>query len=125
LLGYELNSSTLRRGDTLRLTLYWQALDEMDESLTTFAHLLDAHGMIVPGAGHDKLPLDGARLTDSWVAGEFLTDTFSLPLPDTLPSGPYTIEVGWYDAADPHFPRLPATGQGADQDRVLLREQLE
>jgi hypothetical protein len=121
LLGYDLNSDSVEPGGSLALTLHWEAIEEMSESLTTFVHLLDANGVLVAGAGQDKVPLDGQRPTFSWVEGEYLSDTFTLALPGDAPPGPYTIEVGWYDASDPTFPRLPATGEGADGNRVLLQ----
>ncbi len=120
LLGYERSAAELAPDSPVTLTLHWEALAEMERSYTAFAHLLAPDGSIVVGGGQDKLPRAGGRLTDSWVTGEFLSDSFQLALPDDAPPGPYTIEVGWYDAGDPTLPRLPARGSGADRDRVLL-----
>jgi 4-amino-4-deoxy-L-arabinose transferase-like glycosyltransferase len=69
LLGYALDSEQLRPEEPATLTLYWESAGEMDVSYTTFVHLLTKDGAIVPGAGEDKLPLNGARPTDSWVKG--------------------------------------------------------
>lgn len=120
LLGYDL-AAPLEPGQPTTLTVYWEALGEMEQSLSVFAHVLGGTGTLIAEAGQDKLPLNGERPTDSWLAGEFLTDTFTLTLPAAPPPGPYTIELGWYDAALPTFPRLPAQGVGADGDRVLIR----
>ena len=46
LLGYELTPQTAN--NPAKLTLYWQALTEMPQNLTVFAHLLDANGVMVP-----------------------------------------------------------------------------
>jgi mannosyltransferase len=124
LLGYDLSVDRVSSAAPITLTLHWETLSEIDESLTFFAHLLDAHGMIIPGAGQDKLPLEGLRPTDSWTAGEFISDTVIIMVGADIQPGPYTIEVGWYDAADPALPRLPVEGIGADRDRVLLQSQL-
>ncbi|MBA3530824.1 MAG: glycosyltransferase family 39 protein [Ardenticatenales bacterium] len=124
LLGYDRGEDQVAAGTPVTITLHWEALAPMEQSLTTFVHLLDSTGHLVPGAGQDKAPRDGARLTTSWVAGEFISDTFTLTLPEGAPPGPYTIEVGWYDAGEPSFPRLPARGKGADHDRVLLEMRL-
>lgn len=118
LLGYDIQRDEQNR---LQLTLHWESLTPMDQSYTAFAHLLDANGVIVPDAGQDKLPLDGARPTDGWVAGEYLSDTFVLTLPTEGYTTPYRIEIGWYNAQAPTFPRLPAIGKGADSNRVLLQ----
>ncbi|MDQ4075476.1 MAG: glycosyltransferase family 39 protein [Chloroflexota bacterium] len=120
LLGYDLSARHVSPGDAVTLTLYWEALSEMEKSYKTFAHLLTQDGAIVPGAGEDKLPLDGRRLTDSWVAGEFITDTFQLMIPENEGTDSYLVEVGWYDASASELPRLPASGAGASRDHVLL-----
>jgi len=40
LVGYDLDRRTARPGETLHLTLYWQALTEMEEDYTVFTHVL-------------------------------------------------------------------------------------
>jgi len=121
LLGYDLSEG---EGNTLRVTLHWESLVPLDKSYTTFVHLLDANGVIVPNTGQDKVPLEGARPTDSWVEGEYLSDAFTLTIPPEGYATPYQIEIGWYDGQDPAFPRLTATGEGADGNRVLLKNPL-
>jgi mannosyltransferase len=118
LLGYDVNEG---ENNTVEITLHWESLVPLDKSYTAFVHLLDVNGVIIPDAGQDKLPLNGARLTDSWVEGEYISDTFILTIPATGYTTPYQIEIGWYDANDPAFPRLPAIGDGADANRVLLQ----
>jgi mannosyltransferase len=118
LLGYDLIKGA---DNTVELTLHWESLAPLDKSYTAFVHLLDANGVIIPDAGQDKLPLDGARLTDNWVEGEYISDTFTLTIPAIGYTTPYQIEIGWYDAQDPTYPRLPAIGEGADGNRVLLQ----
>lgn len=117
LLGYDVIGTD---GNTIQVTLYWESLTPLDKSYTSFVHLLDANGVIIPDAGQDKVPLDGARPTDGWVEGEYLSDTFTLTIPAEGYATPYQIEIGWYDAQDPTFPRLPAYGKGADVNRVFL-----
>jgi 4-amino-4-deoxy-L-arabinose transferase-like glycosyltransferase len=121
LLGYSANEGA---GNTLQLTLHWESLIPLDTGYTTFVHLLDANGVLIPNAGQDKVPLDGARPTDSWVEGEYLSDTFTLTIPTEGYATPYQIEIGWYDAQDPTLPRLTAIGDGADGNRVLLQYEL-
>ncbi|TKJ31040.1 MAG: hypothetical protein CEE40_03030 [Chloroflexi bacterium B3_Chlor] len=105
LYGYDLSTDALRPGDTLYLTLYWQALDTMDTSYTVFTHLLDG-GSQVRGQ-MDSTPLGGARPTTGWVPPEYLRDEYRLVLQRDAPPGEYIIEVGMYDAATPDFRRLP------------------
>lgn len=78
-----------------RLTLYWQAVAPTDTRYTVFVHVLDVSasdsGEIY--SQQDAQPLQEARPTTSWLAGEILTDEYAL----TVPSGPFQIRVGLYD----------------------------
>ena len=60
LMGYELEEQTVRFGEPLRLTLYWQAVNDapMAASYTVFAHLLDPQEHVI--AQHDGTPAGGA-----------------------------------------------------------------
>ncbi|MBK6432902.1 hypothetical protein [Candidatus Amarolinea dominans] len=40
--------------------------------------------------------------TTGWLSGEYLTDRHVLRLPDSLPSGAYDVEIGFY--FDDHAP---------------------
>jgi hypothetical protein len=107
LLGYDL-PATAQSGQPITVTLYWQALAELDRGYTRFAHLL-ADGQIV--AQHDGVPGNGEFPTTSWVAGEVVTDTFELVLPADLPSGLYRLVIGLYD---PSTARRLTTSEGTD-----------
>jgi len=123
-LGYDLAGSKegvafpARPGDTLKLTLYWQALEATDLSYTVFAHLLGADGRL--RAQQDNLPCHGACPTTSWVAGEVLTDEYAITIPADAAPGEYRLEIGLYDGAtQQRLPVFDAQGQPAG-DRLLL-----
>ncbi len=117
LLGYDLQESSARPGDTLHLTLYWQALKPGATPQTVFTHLLDAQGAV--SGQKDSVPVNGTRPTTGWVAGEIITDPYEIPVNADAQPGPHQIEIGLYDPATGK--RLPVTsGQGAGEDRVLL-----
>jgi hypothetical protein len=107
----------------LRLTLYWQGVKPTPISYRVFTHLIDADNQIF--GQHDKVPLDGARPTTSWVEGEVLVDSYEIQLKPETPAGTYRLEVGLYDPAT--FARLPVSDvQGRPLgDRVLLDTRLE
>jgi mannosyltransferase len=105
LYGYDLSAEVLRPGDTLYLTLYWQALESMDTSHTAFTHLLDEASQV--RGQMDSVPLGGARPTTGWVPPEYLRDEYQLVVDSDAPPGEYLIEVGMYDASTPDFRRLP------------------
>ncbi|HSR29636.1 MAG TPA: hypothetical protein VLY63_03655, partial [Anaerolineae bacterium] len=120
LVGADLAPDSLAAGDMLRVTLYWQALAEMDIPYTVFVHLLGTDGQVL--AGHDSEPASGTRPTTGWVPGEFINDTHDLSIPrDTLP-GEYVVEVGLYDAVVPNLTRLPVLGEEGqvETDRVIF-----
>jgi hypothetical protein len=90
---------------SLDLTLFWQAKEEMDISYKFFVHLFDAQsGDLV--AQLDVVPRDWSYPTNVWDAGEYVSDRLSLPLTGVEP-GTYRIEIGVYhpDTGE----RLPAT----------------
>ncbi len=83
-----------------KLTLFWRAENPFDADYTLFVHLLGADG--TPALIADHAP---PRPTSNWMAGEIIADTVTLDTAN-LPPGSYPIEVGFYNAADPTFPRL-------------------
>jgi hypothetical protein len=122
LVGADLDTATVGPGETLHLTLYWQAQTSMTKSYTVFTHLLDADSRI--WAQQDGIPVSGARPTTGWVPGEVIRDEVQLAVDPQAPPGDYVIEVGLYDAGDPALLRLAVldeAGQPTD-DKVLLAE---
>jgi hypothetical protein len=95
LTGYDLAPDSLQAGDTLTVTLHWQARDWVGGAYTTFVHLLDPNGEGVVQA--DGPPFNGLHPTDHWLPGERLRDERQLAVPAGAPPGRYQLEVGWYD----------------------------
>ncbi len=118
-LGYDLDSTTPTPGGSLRLTLYWQAVQPMTTSYTVFVHLIDGQEKIWGQV--DSLPVQRTRPTTGWLPGEVVADTYDIPVSRTAPPGEYAIEIGLYDAAT--GARLPAYDEGGQRlnaDRILL-----
>jgi hypothetical protein len=118
-LGYDLDKVTVKPSGTLHLTLYWQALAEMETSYTVFVHLLDAQNRT--WGQTDNLPVGGTHPTTSWLSGEVVIDKYELVVDATAPAGEYQIEVGMYDLET--MLRLPANdeqGNPLPSDRILL-----
>lgn len=119
LAGLDLPQQVVRPGESLPLTLYWQGLAEFDKSWTVFVHLVDPAGRII--SQQDRLPGGGQFPTTGWLPGEYLTDTYHLPIPGEVAAGRnlYRLEIGLYDAND--FSRLPImeNGQVAGNSFVL------
>jgi hypothetical protein len=105
LYGYDLSADLLRPGDTLYLTLHWQALAPMETPYTVFTHLLDENNQV--RGQMDGQPQGGARPTTGWVPLEYVRDEYQLEVHGDAPPGDYLIEVGMYDASTPNLRRLP------------------
>ena len=125
LLGGDLAPNPARPGGTLEMTLYWEALAEMDVPYTVFVHLLGPDGRVV--SGQDGEPAFGARPTTGWVPGEYVTDPHEVMIPAELAPGQYVVEAGVYDAGAPNMPRLRiVTEEGqTEADRVIFTVRVE
>ncbi len=95
LLGYTLPTRSVKPGESVSLSLYWQARAELDRDYTVFVHVLDAAGTIVAQSDHQ--PQGGNYPTSIWDVGERVRDEFALNLPNDLANGKYQIKIGWYD----------------------------
>jgi hypothetical protein len=117
LLGVEIDGRQFEPGDDIHLALQWRALTHLEQDYHAFVHLLDGRDQVV--AGHDKVPLNDYFRPTAWQVGEPLRDEYVLSLPQDLPIGTYTLELGLYSYAD--LQRLPVVGTDQSQrDRVLL-----
>jgi hypothetical protein len=96
LLGFDMDSRNPRPGDTLKVTLYWQAKAEMDTSYTVFVHLVGDGGAI--RAQHDSVPHNGEWPTTGWVTGEVIADECHLIIAPETPPGTYHLIAGMYKA---------------------------
>jgi hypothetical protein len=97
LVGYNLDRRTAQPGETIHLTLYWQALAEMDKDYTVFTHVLGEQDRL--WAQMDSQPQGGAAPTSSWQVGQMTEDHYDLTLKPDTPPDVYDIEVGLYLAA--------------------------
>ena len=119
--GYDLDRTSVRAGETLHLTLYWQAIAPMDTSYTVFVHLLDAGGQI--RGQRDSAPVAGSRLTTSWMLNEVIVDEYDVPVDADAPPGRYQIEIGMYDPRTVvRLPVFDAGGARLPEDRILLAQ---
>jgi hypothetical protein len=117
LLGYDVSPEVVRPGQTLDLTLYWQARRQMSEDYTVFTHLVAAGGRMV--AQQDNQPAEGRYPTSAWDAGEIVVDQYRLTVAPDAPGGEYHLEVGMYLLST--LERLKIVGgDEKGQDRIWL-----
>jgi hypothetical protein len=115
LIGYALDRTAAQPGQTLRLILYWQALQPVRSNYTVFVHVLGPGDRIL--AGDDRQPADGQHPTSGWTPGQVVEDRHTLAIPDDASSGQYELEIGLYRRRTGE--RLAVRG-GPDKDRVVL-----
>jgi hypothetical protein len=48
-------------------------------------------------AQRDAEPADNLRPTTGWQRGEQVEDNYGIAIPESLPAGSYTLEIGMYD----------------------------
>ena len=112
LLGYALDPARALPGETVRLTLYWEAIHGPPGDYTVFAHLLDPAGRL--RGQKDNQPQGGMYPTHLWDEGERVQDEYQLMIAADAPPGTYQIAVGMYQLST--LQRLPVF----DRDGSLL-----
>ena len=94
LAGYELDRRQAVPGETVTLTLHWQAEAAPSQNYKVFVHLVGQNDVRV--AQHDSDPQQGDAPTGSWQPGQTIVDTHPLLITADAPPGAYRIVVGLY-----------------------------
>lgn len=92
--GYTLENSP-RRGEMLRIKLFWQTLKKPEQDFAIFLHVVGRHGQRYSQS-------DLVLPTSTWERNRFITTEVAVPLALNMPDEPSTIVIGLYD---------PQTGQ--------------
>ena len=117
--GYRLNPTDASPGDTLLLTLYWEAEAPVDGTYKVFSHLCDEEGGL--RAQQDNLPLRGAHPTQDWIPGTLIEDPYELQIPSDAATGQYALHAGMYDPQTlERLPALDGEGNPAPDDSLHL-----
>jgi 4-amino-4-deoxy-L-arabinose transferase-like glycosyltransferase len=118
--GFEFGARSLNPGDSLPVTLWWEALTELDINYTVFVHL------VLPPestwAQRDDTPLDGSAPTTTWIVGEQMEDHYELQLPDEAPPGVYFVEVGIFERATNDRLKVNFSEKGVVLGQVRVEE---
>lgn len=97
-----------RAGEELVVRLFWELARGRSQFDVRFVHLLDASGQLVAQSDEAPGPLP---------AGGQLADRATLPLPEDLPAGEYSLWLGWY--RHPELRRLMLIGPEGPQGSVF------
>ena len=123
LLGYHVDSESAAPGDTLELTLFWQAQRPLDIEYQVFVHVLDAEGQLM--AQSDKIN-PGEFPTHRWPTDRYVPDTHRLALPPDLPPGQYTVTTGlWVQAEGWRLPVFDDDGAAVGDTKPLFMLEVE
>jgi hypothetical protein len=95
LLGWELDDKKFKIGDEITVTLYFEVLDRIDKDYSIFIHgeVYGAQGRMVG----DHLPVQGTYQTDQWKKGQYIVDTWTGRIPDTISEGRLSLYVGFFN----------------------------
>ncbi len=84
LLGYDMDPEQPKVREAITVTLYWRALNEMEENYTIGVHLVgpdyESYG------GPDSYPARGNYATSLWKEGDIIRDTYSLRVHRNFPA---------------------------------------
>ncbi len=94
LVGYDQEPHRPRPGDSLHISLYWQALGKMEGAYSSYVHLVNGDGRTV--AQSDHRPGGDFYPTNLWRPGETLRDEHLIEIPADAPPGDYELWVGMY-----------------------------
>ncbi len=111
--AYSLDSSPRRPGQTIDITLTWQALDTMPHRYVASLHLLDSDVAMWGQIDH-VLGDDFEYPNILWAPGEVVSQTLRLPIDEDAPPGLYTLEFSVYDKISGNFDFLPVTTAGPE-----------
>ncbi|MDE3087990.1 MAG: hypothetical protein KGJ80_01220 [Chloroflexota bacterium] len=101
LVGYATDRANYRAGDTIYLTLYWFAVQEMDADYYVSVQLIDTKNVTV--AQQDGPTDQGLTPTTHWLSGEIVTDHHALA---AVAPGDYRLSVSMYLPLDNGFENL-------------------
>jgi len=99
--GYDLPGRVFAPGETLSLTLHWEAIAPYRADHRVFVHLIDPENDTAEGilAQADGAPRGGTYPFWVWAGGEDVSDTITLTIPPDARPGDYLLLLGVYDGA--------------------------
>lgn len=117
LIGYEISTDEVQPGETLDVTLYWQAIQPLDADYSVFIHLTDNYDILQ--AQRDSYPGMGNWPTSEWRPGAVVLDRHRVVIPETAPTpAQLRLDVGLYIYGTET--RLPVATVVGTSDHVTL-----
>jgi hypothetical protein len=88
---YQPASAVVKEGQSVRVSLWWQAAARIPADYTVFVHALDSGGQVA--GQHDSPPAYGFRPSSQWVGQEIVRDLHYFELSKDASE----FEIGLYD----------------------------
>ncbi|MGB9736700.1 hypothetical protein [Chloroflexus sp.] len=92
--GYDLSATQAVPGETIALTLWWQALQSNLDERSIMVHVRNGQDERIIDA--DGPPAGGGRPTSVWQAGELIIDERYITIPTDVLPGRYWLVIGSY-----------------------------
>ncbi|MCX6045959.1 MAG: glycosyltransferase family 39 protein, partial [Chloroflexi bacterium] len=121
--GYDLDQEAVKPGETLPLTLYWQATKSITKDYLVFVQLIDLKDGRKAGQ-RDGQPNCEANPTTFWLPGDMLADRYTVPVEPNASAGEYTLLVGMY-TGDERLPVRTADGHAQGNQIELTKVQVD
>jgi hypothetical protein len=119
--GYDLPLGVPPSGERLRLILYLQAEQALEEDHKISVRLVDREGHL--WGQYDNLPLNGAFPTSHWSPGTIVREWCDVPIQPGTPPGIYWLEVRMYRPGIAED--LEVLVEGESQGKVINLGQIE
>lgn len=96
LLGYEIDKTTVQAGESVFVTLYWEALGSTQTPLSAFVHLVGLYD--IPVAMRATYTGLGTYPSTQWKPGRQFVETYQVEIPKTAYAPDWLrVEVGLFD----------------------------
>jgi hypothetical protein len=124
LLGYDMNTRAVRPGETISVTLYWQALAPMQLDYSVFIHLTSTSGEIP--VKNDSFPYTSPKRTRRWTMGQVMKEVRALVIPDYVLPGLYDIDMGVFSVnTGDRLPIVAPDGHYISEQMTLVQVRVE
>ncbi len=106
--GYRVGKLSVRPGEWLPVTLYWEALHPLEKNYSVFVHLLGADGAVI--GQRNTYPGGGSWPTSMLEPGRVLADTYYVPVsPQAEAPAVVRLAMGIWACEEPGRPATEAS----------------
>ena len=96
MIGAEFNPGKVQTGESLKVTVSYRVIEEIENDYMIFVHVEDIDGR-VDRINADHAPAGGTYPTSRWKKGDVVKDEYVVYVPPTMPVRGLTILTGFWD----------------------------